>query len=433
MQISTEAGVSWTDVDASKMEISQDFKATWKWFILHKIGENLRSAPVAIHEASNTYYSKLIRILGLNEQSPYQKIIGFLPKLEGAHVRIKTDLKFFEAELGGDFKPDGPSSRTTLDALNARAEFMIKHIEFKKKIFIYFDELEVFFHSQEQHVRDQRLVRDLIFSIASLNESFRNAELPLHILAAVRSEVIDSMGVLGQEVDRVVHDRGFLISWHHANKSMDHPLLQIIRRKISLSEKVQHANITSDPLTTYFPRTINGLPIDAFLLDKSFYKPRDIVWRLSIAQQLFPDEAKFSERVLNETEVSYSSRLWDEIRYELGATYSDIETQALEGIFSGGAPYFTLSEISVRFEKLAAHSSALSLLLQRRSVREILADLYRLGAIGNSFRTGSTGTQIMHRWAFRGEPNLLFEKQMVIHSALYKRLSIVVPRRRGTR
>ena len=42
VHISQEVGISWTDVDPKQMEISQDFKSAWTWFILHKIGENIK-------------------------------------------------------------------------------------------------------------------------------------------------------------------------------------------------------------------------------------------------------------------------------------------------------------------------------------------------------------------------------------------------------
>ncbi len=156
-----------------------------------------------------------------------------MPKLEGAHVRVRGDVGFFEAELGGDFKRDGENGRTTLDALSKRVSSLMSGVRFVRPFYLYFDELEVFYHSPEQHRRDQRMVRDLLFSVASANDLFRNANIPVNIIAAVRSEVIDAMGSLGQEVDRLVHDRGFLISWHHAKKSMNHPLIEIIKKKIS--------------------------------------------------------------------------------------------------------------------------------------------------------------------------------------------------------
>jgi hypothetical protein len=433
MHISKEVGISWTDVDSTTMEIAQDFKSAWTWFILHKIGENLKDFPEVYKEGSAGLAGRAIRLLGINDESILRKAIGFMPRLEGAHVRVRGDAGFFAAELGADFKRSGEQGQTTLDALSRKVTHTFATMKFNRPIFIYFDELEAFYHTPEQHRRDQRMVRDLLFSVAFLNDAFRKAEAPLHILAAVRSEVIDSMGSLGQEVDRLVHDRGFHISWHHANRSMKHPLMQIIARKITASERAAGLGLSPDPLATYFPAQVNGEPVDAFILDKSFYKPRDIVWRLNIAQRLFPNEQVFSADVLRETESEYSNKLWDEVRYELSATYSDTEINALEEVISGGGAAFELGQIEAKFEQAAISSSTLRNLIGKRSVREILADLYRLGAIGNSFRVGSTGTDFRNRWSFRGDPTLLADKRMVIHPALLKRLSVVATRRRGTR
>lgn len=430
---SPEVGISWTDIDPKQMEISQDFKSAWAWFILHKIGENIKSTSDITENASDDAAVKVTRLLGLNDDSIFRKAIGFMPRLEGAHVKVRADIGFFEAELGGDLKRDGQGGRTTLDALSKRVSSLMGKIRLVRPLYVYFDELEVFYHTLEQHKRDQRMVRDLLFSVASINDLFRKAGVPVHIVAAVRSEVIDAMGSLGQEVDRLVHDRGFLISWHHAKRSLHHPLIEIIKKKIQHSEKAAGVSVTPDPVRAYFPSAVNGQSIESFILDRSFFKPRDIVWRLSIAQKLFPNETAFTVDVLHETETEYSAKLWDEVRYELSATYSDAEVDAIEAVLSGASASFDLQQIEERFVLSMKHSNTLADLTRRRSVREILQDLYRLGAVGNSFRVGSTGTDIRNRWVFRGDPTLLVEKRMVIHGALLKRLSAVAARRRGTR
>jgi hypothetical protein len=433
MHLSREAGISWTDVDAGKMEISQDFKSAWGWFIVHKIGENLKRYPDLVSVGSDGARSKIIRLLALDNDSVFRKAIGFMPKLEGAGIKIKTDIPFFEAELSGDFSRSGDHGQTTLEALVRRISAVISTIETVRSLYIYFDELEAFYHTPEQHKRDQRLVRDLLFTIAAMNDRFRIAGVGIHIVGAVRSEVIDSMGSLGQEVDRLVHDKGFLISWHHANRSVSHPLIEMISKKIQFSEKNAGFVESDNPIAQYFPEFVDGIRIEAFLLDKSFYKPRDIVWRLSLAQKLFPNEKFFSRQVLHDTEAEYSTKLWDEVRYELSATYSDDEINGIEMVLAGGHGMFDIAQMEYRFEQAKAYSSAISNILHRRSVREILSDLYRLGAIGNAFRTGSTGSQVRNRWVFRGDPTLLTEKGMQIHSALLKRLSVVASRRRGSR
>lgn len=430
--ISNEVGVSWTDVDSKAMEFSQDFKDSWAWFILHKIGENLKRDP-DLYEDYDSSVPKILKLLGLGEESPFRKMLGYMPKLEAASIKLKADLQFFEAELGGDFKKDGEFGKVTLNALVSRVRERVLSLEFRKSLFIYFDELEAFYHSPEQHRRDQRLVRDLLFSIGNLSDLFRARSIPIHIIAAVRSEVVSAFGTLGQEVDRLVHDRGTLISWHHAKRSVTHPLFEIVRRKLNISEKLEGITPSSDPVAAYLPAAVNGEPIDEFMLDKSFYKPRDIVWRLSIAQQLFPEAENFKGDVLRETEIDYSNKLWDEVRYELGATYSDDEVDMIEGVISGGAASFDISQIQEKFDKVSHYSQKMGELLYRRSVREIMHDLYRLGAIGNSFRIGTSGNTMRNRWAFRGDPKLLDDKRMVIHPALNKRLSTVASRRRGHR
>lgn len=433
MQISKEVGISWTDIDPTKMEMAQDFKAAWTWFILHKIGENIKEYPDIYKKEINSIAGRAKHLLGLDDNSVLRKTSGFMPKLDGAHIKVRADAGFFEAELGADFKRNGDQGEVTLDFLNRKLISMFSKIEYNRPLFIYFDELEAFYHNLEQHRRDQRMVRDLLFSVDTINVAFHQANVMVHILAAVRSEVITSMGSLGQEVDRLVHDRGFHISWHHANRSLNHPLMQIVRSKTAASEKAAEVEISADPLAAYFPSEVNGEPVDAFMLDKSFYKPRDIVWRLSIAQKLFPLEKSFSGKVLQETESEYSSKLWDEVRYELSATYSDAEVDAIESVISGGAASFELAQIEDAFAKLARKSITLQTLVERRSVREILADLYRLGAVGNSFRAGPTANIVRNRWVFRGDPTLLVERRMVIHPALLKRLSVVSARRRGRR
>lgn len=373
--------------------------------------------------------------MGISDPSIFAKVTGFLPTLDGAHVTIKSDLQFFELELGGEFKRDGANGKTSLDALCRVLDEIIPTITIITPLYLFFDELEVFFHTTEQYHRDQRMVRDLMFAVANFNEIARRGHAPIHIIAGVRSEVIDAMGALGEEVDRLVHDKGFNLAWYLAKRSLHHPLIEIVRRKILASEEAAGIKRASqeDVLGSYFPTNINGQSIDAFLLDRSFYKPRDIVWRLTIAQKQYPNEPQFTIDMLNETDIEYSTKLWDEVRYELSATYSQVDIDVIEMVIAGSTLYFSLADMTERFENAAQHSANTQKLLAKRSVREVLSDLYRLGAVGNAFRTGTTGDQIKNRWAFRGDANLLADKRMTIHGALAKRLSAIAPRRRGTR
>ncbi len=148
VRISSEVGVSWTDVDPEKMDISQDFKDAWQWFILHKIGENLKKRPEIFDVESKENVDKFIHLLGLNDDKTFTKVLGFLPKLEGATVKIGADIKFFKAELDGDFQGNESHGRINFSSLVKKILSYLTRIKLHNDFFLYFDELEAFYHSQ---------------------------------------------------------------------------------------------------------------------------------------------------------------------------------------------------------------------------------------------------------------------------------------------
>lgn len=295
-----------------------------------------------------------------------------------------------------------------------------------------FDELEVFYDEKSKYERDQRMVRDLLFSVSKINERFCSLGLDLPLLAAVRSEVLDGLGAIGQEVERVVHDKGIRLAWHFARKGLSHPLFEMIARKIKLSDDCADGN-SVDVIRDYFPTEVRGLFIETYLLDRSFYKPRDLIWRLTIAQKQFPNETGFTERSLLDTELMYSDVMWDEITYELSANYSKQEIAVIESALSGFRTEFFVNELKRRFDDLSYISANARDFMAKHGLGDVLADLYRLGAVGNIFREGPRSYQVRNRWAFRGDPTLLFDKKISVNASLIKRLSLVAPQRRSSR
>lgn len=424
ISISRQVGIEWADTDSDRMALAQDFKDAWAWFVLHKIGEInpdiVDTGPV----------KEFLDALGLGDKNTFDKVMGFLPKIEGSSVRIKANIGLFEAELGADTERSGKYLKSTLFSLCLLAQKYLLGIKFKRMLFIAFDELEVFHISGEQFQRDLCMVRDILFIVDRFSQLFITNSVTISLLAAVRSEVLDAMGSVGQEVDRVVHDRGTVLAWHYAKRSLHHPLLNMLRKKLAASEREVEEH--PDIFLAYFPTHVQNLPIEVYLLDRSFYKPRDLIWRLSLGQRQFPLKSRFDEEVLTKTEQEYSSKLWDEIQYELSAIYNQDEITAVRMALSGMSRYFDLNDFEARMLRVATYSKSVRRLYER-SPADILVDLYRLGAIGNAFRVGTSASDTRNRWVFRGDPDLLVDKRMELNPALSKHLSAVDPRKRGPR
>lgn len=421
VEISRQAGFEIVETDSGKMGISQDFKSVWRWFILHKIGEMIKDSPdIAVNPPATKTF---LALLGLNETTSIQKSLGILPKLEGANVKISGDVGIIKAELSADFTPGNKDSATVpLRALVNAAQRALLKISFASRLIIGFDELEAFYTDQARFQRDLAMVRDLLFVVDDLNQLFLSNACEVSLLAAVRSEVLFSMKALGQEIERTVHDHGITLSWHHAPRSLKHPLLEMIRKRLRASGLQVEAG--KDILFSVFPAMVDLVPIETYLLDGSFYKPRDIVWRLSIIQDQFPQEEKFSETLLQRTANSYSQRLWSEVEYELSAHYPSDDISFIKRTLSGFKRYFTFSEIQSHFRDQERLGENFKRFIGRTDLADLLNNLYRLGAIGNDFPLNSKGKKRANRWIFRNEPDLLINRQMVINGALASALSI---------
>lgn len=417
-EMSRMAGLSIAELDPGKLEIQQDFKDSWRWFLHKKIGEiALTNKKLCLSEESRHKY---LEMLGLVEKPWFDRVLGGFPRIEGMKVKFKAKAPVVEAQLEGKLAHEQSAHPSVLfGELVQSLDDLLPKLKLTTRIFVFVDELEVFYQTPEQYSRDLRLVRDLIFAVDRMVTLAEENALGLQLCVAVRSEVLGALGAQGQEVTRIAHDRGVNVAWHFSKRSLQHPLFEMIRKKIWISEDAKCIPRCADPINEYFPTSVSGAPLDVYILDQSFYKPRDIVWRLTIAQQQYGLEPRFTEEMFKATEIDYSARLWEEIVYELGAMYSTEEIDIIEKLFAGQYAKFTVTEVRGRLSRLAKSNPIARDLEKRRGCDVILQDLYRLGAVGNVFRVENS---LRNRWMFRGESTVLLDKDMELHVSLTKRL-----------
>ena len=132
--------------------------------------------------------------------------------------------------------------------------------------------------------------------------------------------------------------------------------------------------------------------------------------------------ADIEKEALAQTEKEYSSRMWEEVVYELSASYTPHEVRAIEALFIGHKPFFSLDDIATRLRQAAPTNKSADDIFHKRGVSQLLRDLYRIGAIGNYYADENSGKQ---RWIFRGDQFLEESKRMGIHPAFAKRLAVV--------
>ena len=268
---------------------------------------------------------ELAKIIGYDVASGHSVLLkqhlSIMPRLTGGSVEISAKSPVLEGKLG--FRATNETVKIPFSELvRAAISGFTKLTYTGKKLYFFVDELEAFSTSKENFDRDIRMIRDLLFAVHEVNTAFRENSVPIYVIAAVRSEVLSVVNRTGEEVGRNVEDFSFTMEWSEGARSNIHPLIQLIKQKIKASEiQAFGRQKNMDPLSTYFPDSIDGQSIGAFLLDGTMYRPRDLVRRLGLVKKKEPSSRRFGADPLKETFGRYSEQMWQEVSEELVPGY----------------------------------------------------------------------------------------------------------------
>ncbi|MBN2836876.1 MAG: hypothetical protein JXR48_18115 [Candidatus Delongbacteria bacterium] len=408
---------------ADKAELSsidEDFVDIWEWFFhRHLVKMISKTSPFIDNQDFEKYKSCVLAPKIDNDESGISR---FLPKLKRGNVELEGDFEFLKGKLGLDFEwINKGKKQVKFSSIVKQADELFKKMKpSKARFYIFIDELELTLGKQKQYDKDIRLIRDLLIAISKINNLCRKNGYPIFFLTAIRSEVLTSISASGKELNKIVSDFGVTLNWHQAGGSIyNHPLLKIINKKIQASEKDLDMEITEsiqELWEKYFTKNYQNKPIHEYILHQTWYRPRDIVRMLSIAQQQFPYETKFSHTVFDAIRKEYSVQSWVEHAEELRAKHTEEEIEGIKKLFYGTECPFTLHEITMVSDQKRKMYTEVDNLLEKYRLGDILSILYKIGIIGN------TGERV--RYAFRGDDDILLDKKMKIHDPLWNFLSI---------
>lgn len=403
-------------------EYEEDFVNVWQWF-LHRFIIKVSSSNnnLFFEEDSNwEKYSKCVSAPKLgNEESG---IIRLLPKLKKGNVEVEGDIEFFKGKLGLEFDWDNENAKQVKFSTIVRQanELFKKLVPTKNKLFIFLDELELTLGKSKQYQKDIKLIRDLIIAVNNLNILSRQLKFPLHFITAVRSEVLTSIQSAGKEINKPILDFGITLKWQQSGGNVkEHPLIKIINKKIQSTEKsLGFSTISTDDeiWIKYFPVQIWNRPAQEYILHRTWFRPRDIVRILNIAQQQFPNETSFTHQVFDAINKEYSTQSWIEHAEELRTAYSESDIDGIRKLLTSLVCPFNLNQITIACDNKRKLYNDLDQLLQRHKLGDILSLLYKVGIIGN------TGQKV--RYSFRGDDELVIENNMKVHDPLWNYLSI---------
>lgn len=414
---SITAGIKEISTKLDGYSIFQDFKDVWRIVLIARLCEHV----IHIKECSETIAPArtILNLLGYGGTK--SGVLGYLPSiLKSLKIKIRDPSSGLEYEGGIAPEKQGKLEYSP-NELAVQIKSIFKQLKFRSRIIFLIDEIEIFNKSDDQYNRDRSLVRDIVMVADELNREFRNQGVPIKVICALRTEIINTIGASGEEISKIMMDFGSEVSWHSEATSSSHPLIRLLFRKLRVRYKAR--GITIDP-RRLIPASIMDQEWYSYLLDNTLCRPRNIINRLRLIQEDRPADYTFSKEAFVSTEGRYSQSVLNELEYSLGAIYDRYTVEGVKLALHSRSASFDVREFKERVAQVKKYHQKAGKAVEESGVERVLISLFEFGAIGNSFYDKAANKQI-HLWSFRGELYPRLDQKFFVQRSLRKALSIM--------
>lgn len=402
-----------------------------KWFLLDRLGhlivENrpIRAKYIPI---SKTYQLK--KFINTYENDNIYKDVK---KIVDAS---KENSSKYGSKLSGEKKvlnsSSGTRTKRRYSLEGERKNFFELLPSFEKKVFgaigkkqkytIIVDDLDEITNDKNSIGRDEIII-SMIKVAREYNLKDMNPDVKFVIL--LRTDIVDDVQAKYSNLSKTTTTCAVELYWLFDNTSVEpynHPLMSMILHKIKTKCPV-YSNYSNEVLyKILFPESIdNKKPLD-YLLDYGFGRPRDFVTFLSCAQTECPEQTCFNARVLKEARKSYSSKFYNELLNQ-SAYYGNPEfvTQCFQLLSSVKKSSFTRSDMETIYNVGKDNYKYIE------NVDDVLKFLYKIGAIGNSWKVSKGNIKQTHfGWSYKKDAmnEVDLSKKFTIHYGLRKKFSM---------
>lgn len=399
------------------------FSLAWQVYLIKVVVNRIAETEQGVFERDNENWVKLLRIIAaLYGDDKSVGIKRIVPKMKRGNVELKL------AGLGKiSLELEWVDEEKHTVAFTSIAKVIIslysKLRPANNKLYIFIDELELSLKKGKDYQRDVLLIRDLIFAIEYLNDIHRTNGYQVYIIAAIRSEVYKNVISKGMEINKTISDFGVTISWEQKGGDIrQHPLLKMLEKRIHFSEKSHGIKECDDIRETYFTPYISigqkQKSIENYILDQTWFKPRDVIRLFTLIQERYGNKSCFDQEVFQTISKAYSEESWIEFEETLTVKYSDVEVEGIRQALTGLELPFNLEKFQKQIMDKADFFEGVRELQKRHKPGYILKDLYEIGIIGNYGENP--------RFSFKGDMDIDPRQPLTIHYPLirYFRASI---------
>ena len=388
----------------------KSYVLAWQVYLIYQIfkNENSQNTEYSVffeNKESKQLWDLLKLIYGENGGN---KIV---PRIQKGFVSVSIGTKGIDANLAAEINLENEKLNYVYAA--KKIIELYENLNFNHTpVYILIDELELSVKTKKEREADIELVRDLIIAVEKLNSLSKAKSFNINCYASIRTDVVENVLSSGYEINKCIEDFGITVEWHQRGGNyLDNPLIKLVEKKIKASENIHHEYESDNVWETYFEEEINNTEVRRYILNLSWYRPRDVIRILSLAQEFCNSNVqKINQEAFDKAMKEYSNRMWRERKEELIMRYSTDDIKAVEKVLTGIEVPFSFNYLDQRIKNLSKMFDCVSKFAANHKLADLLEILYNLGLIGNS------GERMV--FSFLGYNDFDITKLMIIHTPL---------------
>lgn len=383
-----------------------EYIAIWEWLLLIQLGKLCLQDEGIKNEDLKNRLRKFIFNNFASLEINSNKIIEVTKNrsIEGSFLH-----------LGGGVGEDVKSIKGTyLNYIESLRDVVLSLLKSSSSQYLLiYDELD-------DRFRDEIIYKDslisLIKAVDKLNLKMFENNINGKVMILLRSDIYSILN--DPDLNKIKIDNSVVIDWGRSARK-DSPLFDLIFAKIKRSTSALSKYSRDELFTILFPQDVNRIPPEQFLLERSFFRPRDVITFLNMIIEKYPNTQYFGSKGFIELQKNYSEYFYQEIRNELSGHMKDVEIDESTLLLK------QFNRHHFRFEEMNAYFLKNKALYPNIKLEQALTLLFKFSIIGNRWKPVDKPEKYYYSWTFRdNKATIDFDKEFVIHMGLRKELSM---------
>jgi|GEM_PF-6045480 len=228
----------------------------------------------------------------------------------------------------------------------ALIEVLSKGVNAKNEYFVVIDDLDQGYTNSKNQ---QRAIVSLMRVISRMMPRFSVHSIKFFPLVLIRTDIMSQL-MEHADTNKIWAGFGQKISWYdhstYLRNEEEVPLRKLIESRVRYSYESADMPIPENLFDELFDNDFDGRVPFKLLLDKTLYRPRDVIEYLHMIKERYKNAYRISRNMIEECFGQFSAFLVDEWRNELSASFAPVVVDEIfEVLRELGSQRFKISDV----------------------------------------------------------------------------------------